>query len=83
MDEMQGVSGAVRLLHAMGHRRIAHATMPGYDDAGQLTYWQGTLNVTVDLTNAEEVRRHIGVWQGCLSLFGQFNADPVRFLARS
>lgn len=34
-------------------------------------------------TNAEEVRRHIGVWQGCLSLFGQFNADPVRFLARS
>jgi hypothetical protein len=34
-------------------------------------------------TNAEEMRQHIGVWQGCLSLFGQFNADPVRFLARS
>ena len=32
MDEIQGVSGGVRLLHAMGHRRIAHATMPGYDD---------------------------------------------------
>lgn len=33
--------------------------------------------------NAEEMRQHIGVWQGCLALFGQFNADPVRFLART
>jgi hypothetical protein len=30
---------------------------------------------------AEEMRQHIGVWQGCLSTFGQFTADPVRFIA--
>jgi LacI family transcriptional regulator len=31
-DEAGGVRGAVRLLHAMGHRRIAHATIRGYDN---------------------------------------------------
>ncbi len=31
-DDVEGVSAAVRLLHAMGHRRIAHVTIPGYDD---------------------------------------------------
>lgn len=29
----------------------------------------------------EEMRQHIGVWQGCLATFGQFTADPVRFIA--
>lgn len=33
--------------------------------------------------SAEEMRQHIGVWQGCLGLFGQFNADPVRFIANT
>jgi LacI family transcriptional regulator len=31
-DEAEGVFGAVRLLHAMGHRRIAHATIRGFDN---------------------------------------------------
>jgi LacI family transcriptional regulator len=31
-DEREGILHAVRLLHAMGHRRIAHATIKGYDD---------------------------------------------------
>jgi LacI family transcriptional regulator len=30
-DDVEGVRSAVRLLHAMGHRRIAHITIPGYD----------------------------------------------------
>jgi LacI family transcriptional regulator len=30
-DDVEGVRGAVRLLHGMGHRRIAHVTIPGYD----------------------------------------------------
>ncbi len=29
----------------------------------------------------EEMRRHIGVWQGCLVSFGAFLADPNGFLA--
>ncbi len=33
-DEIGGMAKAVTLLHAMGHRRIAHATMIGYDDPG-------------------------------------------------
>jgi len=35
-DDTQGVRGAVRLLHAMGHRHIAHVTIPGYDDPDPL-----------------------------------------------
>lgn len=32
---------------------------------------------------SEEMRQHIGVWQGCLGLFGQFNADPVGYISRN
>jgi LacI family transcriptional regulator len=35
-DDIEGVRSAVRLLHAMGHRRIAHVTIPGYDSAEPL-----------------------------------------------
>src|SRR5689334_2615471 len=35
-DEVEGVRSAVRMLHAMGHRRIAHVTIPGYDNADLL-----------------------------------------------
>jgi LacI family transcriptional regulator len=35
-DDVEGIRGAVRLLHAMGHRRIAHLTIPGYDDPDPL-----------------------------------------------
>lgn len=35
-DESDAIAGAVRLLHAMGHRRIAHATIAGYDDPSPL-----------------------------------------------
>ena len=35
-DDVEGVRRAVRLLHAMGHRRIAHATIPRYDDPDPL-----------------------------------------------
>jgi LacI family transcriptional regulator len=31
-DDTEGIFRAVRLLHAMGHRRIAHVTIFGYDD---------------------------------------------------
>jgi len=30
-DDVEGVRGAVRLLHSMGHQHIAHVTIPGYD----------------------------------------------------
>lgn len=29
----------------------------------------------------EEMRNHIGVWQGCMGTFGVFLSDPVGFLA--
>jgi LacI family transcriptional regulator len=32
-DEVEGVRQAVHKLHEMGHRRIAHATLKGYEDA--------------------------------------------------
>ena len=35
-DETEGVLRAVRLLHAMGHQRIAHATIRGYDNSHPL-----------------------------------------------
>jgi LacI family transcriptional regulator len=31
-DEIEGMLHGVRLLHAMGHQRIAHLTIPGYDN---------------------------------------------------
>ena len=30
----------------------------------------------------DEMREHIGVWQGCLSGFGEFIQDPISFLSR-
>lgn len=33
--------------------------------------------------SAEDMRQHLGIWQGCLVTFNQFTADPVRFLAGS
>lgn len=30
----------------------------------------------------EEMREHIGVWQGCLTGFGEFIQDPIGFLSR-
>ena len=35
-DEIGGIAQAVRLLHAMGHRRIAYATYKGYEDPAPL-----------------------------------------------
>jgi len=35
-DEVEGILRAVRLLHAMGHRRIAHVTIKGYENAEPL-----------------------------------------------
>jgi DNA-binding LacI/PurR family transcriptional regulator len=35
-DEAGGIAKAVTLLHAMGHRRIAHATIFGYDNPNPL-----------------------------------------------
>jgi LacI family transcriptional regulator len=35
-DEAEGIGSVVRLLHVMGHRRIAHATVFGYDSAEPL-----------------------------------------------
>ena len=29
----------------------------------------------------EEMRTHLGVWQGCLATFGAFLSDPAGFLA--
>jgi len=37
IDVIKGVAKTVTLLHAMGHRRIAMATLAGYDDATELT----------------------------------------------
>ena len=30
----------------------------------------------------EDLREHVGVWQGCLSGFGEFIQDPIGFLSR-
>lgn len=30
----------------------------------------------------EELREHVGVWQGCLGGFGEFIQDPIGFLSR-
>ncbi|MFM8376706.1 MAG: YbjN domain-containing protein [Phenylobacterium sp.] len=30
----------------------------------------------------DELREHVGVWQGCLSGFGEFIQDPIGFLSR-
>jgi len=30
----------------------------------------------------DELREHVGVWQGCLTGFGEFIQDPVGFLSR-
>ena len=30
----------------------------------------------------DEMREHIGVWQGCLTGFGEFIQDPIGFLSR-
>jgi DNA-binding LacI/PurR family transcriptional regulator len=35
-DDVEGVRSGVRLLHSMGHRHIAHVTIPGYDDPDPL-----------------------------------------------
>jgi DNA-binding LacI/PurR family transcriptional regulator len=35
-DDVEGLRSAVRLLHSMGHRRIAHVTIPGYDNPAPL-----------------------------------------------
>lgn len=32
--------------------------------------------------SSDEMKQHIGVWQGCLALFNEFTADPVRFITR-
>lgn len=31
--------------------------------------------------SAEDMKQHIGVWQGCLGAFAQFTRDPAGFLA--
>jgi LacI family transcriptional regulator len=63
-DEAEGVSGAVRLLHAMGHRRIAHATIRGFDDPNPLNpyriaylRYEGYRRGMGELRLAEEVFR--------------------------
>lgn len=33
--------------------------------------------------SSDEMKQHIGAWQGCLALFNEFTADPVRFISRS
>jgi DNA-binding LacI/PurR family transcriptional regulator len=46
-DDTGGFRDAVKLLHAMGHERIAHATVPCYDDASPLNpYRQAHLRYT-------------------------------------
>lgn len=32
--------------------------------------------------NRDDLREHVGVWQGCLSGFGEFIQDPIGFLSR-
>lgn len=33
--------------------------------------------------NRDEMRAHLGAWQGCLGEFGAFVADPARYLAEA
>lgn len=38
--------------------------------------------ITPKLT-AEDLKLHVGVWQGCLVSFGEFTSDPTAFLAKA
>jgi len=49
------------------------------DQAGKPHVMYSTLVSAAD--TREEMRTHIGVWQGCLSTFGLFLADPIGYLA--
>ncbi len=49
------------------------------DTAGQPHVMYSTLIFPSD--TREDVRQHIGAWQGCLSTFGLFLADPIGYLA--
>jgi LacI family transcriptional regulator len=61
-DEAEGVLRAVRLLHAMGHRRIAHVAIKGYENADPLNpfrvahlRYQGYQRAMAELGLGEEV----------------------------
>jgi DNA-binding LacI/PurR family transcriptional regulator len=76
IDEIEGMSGAVRLLHAMGHRRIAHATVGGFDDADRLNpyrvarlRYEGYRRGTAALGLVEMVPRPDGYVRGIDELF--------------
>lgn len=32
--------------------------------------------------NADDLKQHVGVWQGCLATFAEFTNDPAAFLAK-
>src|SRR5207247_11368812 len=61
-DDADGILHAVRLLHAMGHRRIAHATIKGYDNPEPLNpfrvahlRYQGYRRAMVELGLGEQI----------------------------
>ena len=49
------------------------------DQGGRPHVMYSTLVSAAD--TREEMKAHIGVWQGCLSTFGLFLADPIGYLA--
>ena len=85
-DDIEGIRAGVRLLHAMGHRRIAHVTIPGYDDHDPLNPFKqahlrylGYHKAIEELGLAEQVFCTRGRWTEIESLYerGAELARPV------
>ncbi|WP_374573047.1 hypothetical protein [Phenylobacterium sp.] len=51
------------------------------DPAGKAHISYSTLLFASD--TAEDMRIHVGAWQGCVAAFGEFLSDPPGFLARA
>lgn len=84
-DDVEGVRRAVRLLHAMGHRRIVHATIPRYDDPTPLNPFKqahlryvGYAEAMQELGLAPQVLQASGDFADVESLY-----DSGRALART
>jgi hypothetical protein len=90
-DEVTGTCRAIALFSAFSSRSVNMAQINDYNRS-QLTC-RGIMTPSGEpsvmyaaLLNArmtrEEMREHVGVWQGCLTGFGEFIRDPVAFLSR-
>ncbi len=72
-------SGRANLAQMNGFNQTSITCRAFMDNAGRPHVVYSTLLSAAD--TREEMRTHLGVWQGCLSTFGAFLADPNGYLA--